>query len=234
MKKKMFLIFFSLICASLYGQVKVREVDVLFRKHIVRSLPLDHPGNEALFGNDHLLVTVLLDAYKNGQLTGYRDQRCDSTLAREAFDEKMKCGEDTSVRYNTAQIKFAEIGEDLIFDRSRSEILFDMKTLTLFLPEEINYRGLLEPLVTFRYEDCMKVFREDNRAYSINPLLNGRNINYNEVFLMRLFVSSIVKIGNNDDLYFDQIKRNEIEAFLEGKRVENELSEYLYKLFHPR
>jgi len=107
-----------------------------------------------------------------------------------------------------------------------------MESLTIFIPQSLNQRSLLEPVVSFDYDECLLIFKKDERASAVNPLKNGRNLNYSEVFLLRLFVSDIVKIGN--DNYFDQMYSDPAQAYIARKEAENQLTEYLYKLYNPK
>jgi len=218
-----------------YGQYNtVRESDILYKERIIRSINLRNSLNEDLFGKENLLVQVLLEAYENGELIGYKNDECKEVLSKEDFKSKrevpLETG-DTHV-YAPRHLYKVEIGEDLIFDRNRSEIIFDMESITIFIPEELNYKHLLEPIISFKYDDCVKIFKKDSRAVAINPLKNGRNINYSEVFLLKLYRSDIVKIGN--DLYFDQMYSDVTMAYIARKDAENKLTEYLYKLYNPQ
>jgi hypothetical protein len=157
-------------------------------------------------------------------------------LTWEDFREKIKYkSEDDSICYEDYRsLNVIELHENLIVDKNRSDIVFNPSHITIFLPYTKNSRGLHEAMVTFRYDDCIRLFKADGRAYARNPLRNGRNINFAEVFLLHLYKASIVKIGTPEDPYFDQITLDSQQAYLLGKHQENQLSEYLYKLFNPQ
>lgn len=229
------ILFFSILIltTNAFSQFHVRESDVLFKKGIVRSLNLSTQPNRELFGEDNLLVTVLLEAYDRGELTGYTSVDLDEIMRKEQLVSKIQVNtESDSFMYVPRHMYKVELGEDLIFDKKHSEIVFDMEYLSIILPAEVNYRGIHEPVIYFKYDDCIKIFKNDVRAIAINPLLNGRNVNYSEVFMLRLFSSTIVKIGN--ELYFDQMHNDPRASFFAQKEAENRLNEYLYKLYHPK
>jgi hypothetical protein len=234
MKTKILLIFSILfLTINAFCQFQTREADILFKKRIVRSLNLSCGINEELFGRGNLLVSVLLEAYKNGEIKGYTNSDLNKLLPLDQFMSSIQVNtESDSFIYEPRHMYKVELGEDLIFDNKHSEIVFDMEYLSVIIPAEINYKQIHEPIIYFSYDDCVKVFKNDDRAYAVNPLMNGRNINYSEVFLLRLFKSDIVKIGH--DLYFDQMHSNPLSSFLAQKEAENKLNEYLYKLYHPQ
>lgn len=211
----------------------IREGDILFKKRIVRTLHMKHPVNQDLFGRENRLAGILLEAFEQGKMMGYKDDACNDPVSIEEVRQKLQfmAGEDT-VDIHPQQLYQVEIAEDLIFDSKRSEIIFDIEAITLMLPERVNSRGLLEPVISFKYDECMKILKEDERAFAENPLHNGKNINFSNVFLLRLFAAEIVKIGN--DAYFDQMYADPTLAFIARKDAENKLSEYLYKLCYPK
>jgi hypothetical protein len=219
---------------NLKAQVPVRECDVLFRKHIVRSIDLREKANSEIFRREDGIVRILMDALDQGKLKGYTPGNKNMELSKEDFFNKLKIPSEDSIAeaYNDYQLYKIELGEDLIFDKQRSVPVYEIKYLTIFLPEEINYREILEPLVTFKYEDCIRLFKEDNRA--VWDISNGKPLNFKEIFLLHQYHSRIVKIGNENELYFDQKYNSGLNAFLAAKEAENEIVEYFYRLYNPQ
>lgn len=251
----------------------IRDCDILYKKHIVRSINLQKFNNEELFGETNLLVSVLLDAVKRGELKPYKTAHLKEELSSEEFWERLKIPyEQPSVDYTNhmyteeqsdwekeweaawgkrepekfeedviedqyylpSQLSRIEFGENLLVDNVRSDIYFDPQYITIFIPSEINPRGIHEPVASFNFYDCARVFKNDKRAYAENPLMNGKDVNFTDVFLLRLYKSYIVKLGRIDDLYFDQIYSNPKDAFMASKRAEHKVAEYLHKLFNPK
>ncbi|MBX9851756.1 MAG: hypothetical protein K2X86_08365 [Cytophagaceae bacterium] len=219
-----------------FAQFKVRESDIHFKRRIVRAVDLEREYNQKVFGKSNELVLVLLEAFEQGKIRGYKSDELKDSIAFNDFKSKITyhVNDSISETYSYRQLNHLEIGEDLIVDKNRSEIIFDMETICIFLPAEINERKILEPLVAFRYDDCMNIFKNDQRAYANSPLNNGRKLSFNEAFILRTFESYIVKIGSTDDLYFDQQFANRVDAFIATKNSENEITEYLYSLFNPK
>lgn len=259
-----------------YPKRYIRDCDVLFKKHIVRSINLNKFNNEEVFGRGNPLVSVLFDAVTRGELIPYKNGHLKEEMSSVEFWEKLKVPVEnmSGVNYDwnsgwlteedkewakgwekewgkqeqmaveedfvyedqfieASQIFRIEFGEDLIVDKVRGDIYFDPKYITIFIPAEINPRGIHEPIASFSFYDCARIFRNDERAYSDNPLMNGRDINFTDVFLLKLYTSYIVKLGRIDDLYFDQMYSRPIDAFMASKKAETKVLEYLHKLFNP-
>ncbi|WMJ73779.1 hypothetical protein RCC89_11500 [Cytophagaceae bacterium ABcell3] len=274
MKSKYFILLLIFACISSvvhgspdpYPKRKYREHDILYRKHIVRSINLSKFDNNEIFGNSNALVEILLDAVKNGKLQPYETPHLEKALSVDEFWERLKIQEESDYSdysgywaesdieksaweevlpeapsgetiedqyYLPSQLFRIEYGEDLLVDKIVSDVVYDPKYITLFIPASISPKGIHEPVASFSFYDCAKVFRADKRAVAENPLMNGRNINFTEVFLLRLYNSYIVKLGRIDDPYFDQMYSKPMDAFMASKKAEHKVISYLYKLFNP-
>jgi hypothetical protein len=223
------------IFASLYAQpdhTYVRECDITFRTHIVRSINLRHTANEDIFGKGKV-VEVLLDAALANQIPIYDPNNKTQVLSKESLLERLTAkGEDGNVEtYSFKQLYQMEVSEDLVFDKQRSIPVYQVKYLTLFIPQDINYRGIHEPVATFRFQDCAKIFVHEDKATSL--FNERREINFRDAFLLHSYKGEIVKMGREDDLYFDQRYPDPAKAFMARKKSEEEVLEYFYKIYNP-
>ena len=138
----------------------------------------------------------------------------------------------TNDQYSFRHLYQMEIGEDLVFDKQRSIPVYQVKYITLIIPQEINYRGIHEALVTFRFQDCRKLFIQDGHdEVSFNK--EKVKINFRDAILLHMYKAEIVKMGDEDDLYFDQKYPKPSDAFLARKRSEEEVLEYFYRIYNP-
>ncbi len=231
MKGITLILFFLGVSNLALGQnLNVREQDVLFRKHLVRAFTLQDPKNVELFGENAVLSEILLNAVEKGNLLAYKDRLCKEELSREEILSKVILSDEDTIGFIFPHsLKEIELGEDIIFDKHRSEFVFDQKYIALIIPQSENYRGITEPLAYFRYVDCIKVFNQDERASSLN--FSGVKIPFNDLFLTHSYKSYIVKIGNGN--YFDQVYPDPLKAFIAARHQENLLNDYLYKFFNP-
>ncbi|HXA01545.1 MAG TPA: hypothetical protein VNW99_06120 [Cytophagaceae bacterium] len=211
----------------------VRECDITFRTHIVRSINLRHISNEEIFGKGKV-VKILLEAAFANQISIYDPYNKAQLLSKEALLEKLTAKDEdgTADTYSFRQLYQIEIGEDLVFDKQRSIPVYQVKYLTIFIPQDINYRGIHEPIATFRFRDCEKIFRQD--YLSTNSFNNNMKINFRDVFLLHMYKAEIVKMGREDDLYFDQKYPDPSKAFIARKKSEEEVLEYFYKIYNPK
>ncbi|MCU0356130.1 MAG: gliding motility protein GldN [Cyclobacteriaceae bacterium] len=96
------------------------------------------------------------------------------------------------------------IMEDVIFDRRRSRLYYDIQAVKLeFLNEN---GGFWQALGWFKYKDLEKVFRNHPaEAVWFNRQNTAENKNFADALILRLFKGVIEKIENPDDLRIEDI-----------------------------
>src|SRR5204862_6306978 len=101
-----------------------------------------------------------LEAAFTDQVPVYNPDNKTQLLSQEALLERLtvKAEDGTAGTYSTRQLYQIEVGEDLVFDKQRSIPVYQVKYLTIFIPQDVNYRGIHEPVATFRFQDCEKFF----------------------------------------------------------------------------
>jgi hypothetical protein len=211
----------------------VRECDITFRTHIVRAINLRNPANEDVFDKGRI-VEILLNAALNSQLPLYDPFNKNQTLDKAALMEKLSVKEEdgSTSQYTYRHLYQIEIGEDLVFDKQRSISVYQVKYITLFIPQEINYRGIHEAVVTFRFQDCSKLFIQDgHERVSFNEKIK---INFRDALLLHMYTAEIVKMGDENDLYFDQKYPKPADAFIARKKSEEQVLEYFYRIYNPK
>lgn len=131
--------------------------------------------------------------------------------AEEKEFEKNKTGgvdpfdgpEDTGpkiLEFQPSNLYYMDITEDMMFDKNRSRLYYDILAVTLKVPAEFSPKGVEQPLGTFKFKDLVEVFRKDPRAVWFNSLNDQEHRNFADAFELRLFSSYIVKVSNPDDL----------------------------------
>jgi gliding motility associated protien GldN len=112
---------------------------------------------------------------------------------------------DTSVGAGTYarpyQLASLRIVEDVIFDKRRSRLYYDIQSITLIWPgDKDNPRGGDLDIATIRYKDLVQIFRNHpNDAIWFNRYNTAENKNYEEAFLLRLFHGVIFRVENPDN-----------------------------------
>lgn len=127
-----------------------------------------------------------------------------------------------------------ELKEDMIFDKKRSRMYHDIKTITLLVPSTLgsNTAGIEKPVGTFKYSDLVRVFRANpDKAIWFNPQNDAQHKNLADAFELWLFNSYIVKVSNPNDSRLDEIYGSQQQGILASQQAAADLIEYEYNLW---
>jgi gliding motility associated protien GldN len=103
-----------------------------------------------------------------------------------------------AIEFLPGNISRMNIAEDVIFDRRRSRLYYDIQAIELMVFDE--NKSVFVSLGWFKYKDCEKVFRNNpEKAIWFNRQNTAENRNFADAFLLRLFKGVIYKIENPDD-----------------------------------
>jgi len=97
-----------------------------------------------------------------------------------------------------------EIKEDLIFDKQRSVLYYDIISFTFKIPADHpdNIKGIEVPIASFSYKELVeKVFPNNPDAVWYNPMNDSEHHNLADAFELRLFSSYIIKVSNPNNEY---------------------------------
>jgi gliding motility associated protien GldN len=140
----------------------------------------------------------------------------------------------TSAEYLPRELYQLELSEEMIFDKKRSRMYHQIKTVSLKLPSTApgNSSGLEKNIATFKYSDLVKVFRNNPQtAIWFNAQNDAQHKNLADAFELWLFNSYIVKVSNptGDDLASQY--GGEREGLLASQQTAADLVEYEYNLW---
>jgi len=140
----------------------------------------------------------------------------------------------TTAEYRPKDLYQMELTEEMIFDKKRSRMYHQIKTVTLKLPSTLasNTSGLEKTVATFKYSDLVKVFRNNpQQAIWFNAQNDAQHKNLADAFELWLFNSYIVKVSNpaGDDLATQY--GSEREGLLAAQQTAADLVEYEYSLW---
>lgn len=117
--------------------------------------------------------------------------------------------------YLPSQVYRLSIAEDIIFDKRRSRLYYDIQALELSAFDDAT--GTFKSLGWFKYKDLEKVFRNNpEKAVWFNRQNTAQNKNYADAFLLRFFRGVIYKIENPDDNTLEDIYRANERPYYEG------------------
>ena len=102
--------------------------------------------------------------------------------------------------YENRQISLIDIKEDIIFDKRRSRLYYDIQSITLIIPGSETLDNIDTPLGVFSYKEIEDYFRRrPDVCIWYNQYNSAENKNLADAFLMRLFRGNLTKVENPDN-----------------------------------
>lgn len=133
------------------------------------------------------------------------------------------------------EMNIIEIAEDMIFDKKRSRLYWDIQSVTLIIPGSNPSlgTGLQRAIATFRYKDMVELFRSmPGEAIWFNPQNSAAHLNLSDAFALRLFSGRIIKVANpEDNMIVDIYSKSPKEGLMASQWVEMELLELEHELW---
>jgi hypothetical protein len=136
--------------------------------------------------------------------------------------------------YRPKDLYQLELKEDMIFDKKRSRMYHDIKTITLLVPSTLpaNVSGIEKTIGVFKYSDLVKVFRANpQNAIWFNAQNDAQHKNLADAFELWLFNSYITKVSNAADSRLDDIYGGQQQGILAAQQTAADLVEYEYNLW---
>jgi gliding motility associated protien GldN len=115
-------------------------------------------------------------------------------------DEWAATSEGKATEYLPRDMNILRLVEDVIFDKRRSRLYYDIQAIQMVVPGSKTTTGVDQELGWFKYKDLEKVFRNHpEKAVWFNRQNTAQNKNFADAILLRLFHGTIRKIENPDD-----------------------------------
>lgn len=132
-------------------------------------------------------------------------------------DAWAQTSEGKAVDYLPRQMSQLRLMEDIIFDKRRSRLYYDVQAIQIIVPGSETTTQIDEYLGWFKYKDLEKVFRNHpEKAVWFNRQNTAQNKNFADAILLRLFHGSIWKIENPDDATIYDIYRENGRPYKEA------------------
>jgi gliding motility associated protien GldN len=198
------------------------------------------------YTNDSLTTKMPLEKFQENMLVPTEKVGLSEEEKKAGFKQEDNSGWDTPAaggktaapaaapvadEYFAKDFTTLEIKEDIIFDKQRSRMYYDIQSLTIVLPPEKNPNGLEKPIATFKYKDLAKLFRNDPKAIWFNAQNNKEHKNLADAFDLRLFHARIIKISNPDDNYLADIYEGGRKGLIASEQLEQQLMEFEHNLW---
>jgi len=131
------------------------------------------------------------------------------------------------------QITLLEIVEDIIFDRKRSRMYYDIQAIKLIIPPDQFPSGLEKTVATFKYKDLAELFKSmPKEAIWFNRQNSREHKNLADAFDLRLFSARIIKVENPDDNYItDVYDESPKQGVMASQWLEDEIVGYEHDLW---
>jgi gliding motility associated protien GldN len=139
------------------------------------------------------------------------------TPSADAFDNWAVTNQGRGLQYQVSDMSTIHMMEDVIFDRRRSRLYYDIQAMEIIIPGAKTNTGIDLSLGWFKYKDLEKLFRNNiPKAVWFNRQNTAQNKNFADAILLRLFQGSIYKIQNPDDETLDDTYRGNGRPYYEG------------------
>lgn len=233
----------------------VHESNILWKKSLWRRMDLKEKQNRPFFAKNNEITKVIIEAVELGLIHPYQSDSLDQQMTKEEFLENLQLPdqggfeeeeeddfggwgdeeetaaaepEEPEVLYFLPRdVSVLRIKEEMLFDRKRSRVFFDMQAITLIIPGSKYATGLQKEVGTFRYKDLVQLFQsQPKEAIWYNPYNTAQHRNLADAFDLRLFNARLVKVENPQDLYItEQYSQSRKAGIIASQRLEYELIE---------
>ncbi len=236
--------------------VQLREADILWAKRVWRQVDMMEKMNQVFYyppeptqGRKNFMTVLMEGITETGNITAYNpgplgdndmfsepmtSQEVDSAMVK--IESVKKIDEITFEEYTeevTSPIELKsvsrfEIKEEVFFDKQRSVIEYRILGIA---PLFEKYRGL-----EFEgYEKKFWIYFPEARAVlAQNEIYNRHNdvqrLTYDDIFLKRMFTSTIIKESNVYDRKIERYK-SPLDALLEAERIKEEVFNFEHDLW---
>jgi len=218
-----------------YNPLSVRPIhvsDIMWKKTLLRAMDLREKQNTPLFSRNKEITKLILEAVAKGEITPYANDSLERKLTIDEFNENITVpaegpvlteeekqialsNGDSSVLVQGGPESFMprdlyqlQITEDLIFDKQRSRLYYDILAITILIPADLkkNTRAIEFTVASFSYKELVeKLFKDNPKAIWFNVQNDQQHKNLADAFDLRLFSSYIIKVSNPNDARLEDI-----------------------------
>lgn len=245
-----------------YNPLSVRPVhtsDVMYQKTITRALDLREKQNEPLFARNREMTALIIGGVSNGLVKAYVNDSLNQELSLTDFYKKIQSpalaalptdtvdlfleyGENwrgivqilQNEKYMARDFYQIEIKENVLFDKQKSQWVYDIQTITMFIPADhpLNTKGIQIAVASFSYKELAKnLFKDNPKAIWYNVENDRENKNLADAFTLRLFSSYIIKVSNTQDQYLSDIYSDEQKGRMASNWYAEKLMEHEHNLW---
>ncbi len=234
--------------------------DQMYKRTVWRRMDLKEKQNRPFFSTSNEITRIMISAVNDGLIYPYEDDSLNKRMSKEQFFENLKLPTDepddfgsadagfgdtsgggwgdeeeaapTVQYYDATQLTIMRIKEDMIFDKVRSRLYWDIQSFEMIIPSTEVATGIEKTVGVFRYKDLEQLFRSmPDRAIWYNRQNTAHHRNMADAFLLRLFNARVVKIANDRDDWIQDISPDAKSALYKSQQEEYKLIEYEHNLW---
>ena len=230
-------------------QPSIREADVMWKKTVWREIDFRQKMNQGFYypekpqGNWKNLYTILMDALEDGTISAYnadlyvdiKGDLLEKMTYEEVVVERLQRESDLGnlEKVNVEDVTRCLVKEIWYFDKQRSQL---MVRILAICPIEVRQTEKIDgdlvdenkPLFWVPYND------ETRQVLVQHPFHNRSNsaaqLNYDEVFMKRMFDSYIIREENVYDRSISEYAKG-IDALKESERIKNTIIDFEQNLW---
>jgi gliding motility associated protien GldN len=156
-------------------------------------------------------------SYNGRNYRAIRDSRGKTPGTPQGEDFWAQTSQGSGTEYLISDISNMNLVEDMIFDRRRSRLYYDIQAIEVIIPGSKTATQIDLSLGWFKYKDLEKLFRNNiQKAVWFNWQNTAQNKNFADAFLLRLFHGTIYKVQNPDDETIADVYRANGRPYREG------------------
>lgn len=230
----------------------LRKADVMWQNRMWRVIDMRQKINQPFYypldPHNHWrnLITVIMDALKEGSITAYDITNTDEFLVPLTYQEVINRQVDTlhkvfkrpdppydefdSVIYTVfdpSKVMRFRIKEDWFFDKQRSQLMVRIIGICPVMMKELNGVEYPEPLFWLYFPEARPIFA---KALVYNRHNDAMRLTFDDIFWKRMFGSMVYKESNVYDRRISEYASG-LEALYEAERVSNELRRFEHNLW---
>jgi gliding motility associated protien GldN len=155
--------------------------------------------------------------YNGSNFSAIQDSRGITPGTPDAVDYWSPTTQGGGIEYLVSDMTNLHMVEDIIFDRRRSRLYYDIQAVEILIPGAKTNTGIDVSLGWFKYKDLETLFRNNiPKAVWFNAQNTAQNKNFADALLLRLFHGTIYKVQNPDDETIDDTYRANGRPYREG------------------
>ncbi len=214
---------------TVFSSKRIREDDKMFKIEVWRRIDLREKYNLPFYGSgdsktDGIVGNIYKAVVEENALEIFADEEFTRPLSISEFQSNFWLaanGDSIFVR----QLYYLDFMEEFLFDKHRSEVIFDIKYIELVMPSETNSHAGQKTIAFIRFKDFYDHFKDHPEAQWYNFQNSAKNLTYDQAFDLRLFKSVVRKYTNPDDaLIADLVGSDhpnpELQAYLNSLEFE--------------